>query len=643
MNRAYSLLTIKAVSDEKRELRGMATTPTPDRMGDVVEPLGVEFKNPMPLLLYHDSERPVGTVEFKRPTKDGIEFIAKLARIDEPPGLKARVEEAWQSVKANLIRGVSIGFRSLEHAIIKETGGLRFLKSEVLELSLVSIPANSEATIFSIKNYDLDRPPASGHSTDKSLSPGVSGTSIKPAKSGFFHSRGTHMKSAHELRQFREQKAARLGELAELFRTDGHEASEEEQIEFDDLTSEIKQLDQDIRMQTYAEMTAKPVEGRSTKSGSDSRSPQILVRKQDPDDKFKGQSYTRLLIAKAIAMLHGPYQAVDVSTQRWGKTHPKLVQYIRAAVAGGGTGSGEWGAELAQSDARFTGDFIEYLYSMTVYDKLPLREIPARVHVKGQDGAHTGYWVGESKPIPMSKSDYSSVELTPLKVAALTVLSMELLEDSQPSAEMLVRDALVESCSQRIDTTFLSATAASAGVSPAGLLNGLTAITPSGTDLAAVRADMQSLIYPFITNKHATGITLVMNPATALALSWMYGSLDQRAFPDINQSGGSLNGMPVVVGENVTAGNIIAIRPQDVWKIGDSGVQISMSREATIEQQDDPTGATDTPVGVTTTNLTNMFQEESVAFKVVRRINFQKRRSTSVVYIQDAEYGGVVS
>ena len=140
-----------------------------------------------------------------------------------------------------------------------------------------------------------------------------------------------------------------------------------------------------------------------------------------------------------------------------------------------------------------------------------------------------------------------------------------------------------------------------------------------------------------------TGITLVMNPATALALSFMYGALDSRAFPDINQNGGTINGMRVVVGDNVTPGDVIAIRTSDVWRIGDSGVRISMSREATIEQTDNPSGATDTPVGATTTYLTSMFQEESIAFKVVRRINFQKRRANAVQYLSNVEWGGVVS
>lgn len=660
--KAFSILNVKAVDEEQRVITGVASTPKVDRVGDSVDPMGAKFQTPMPLLLYHDSTLPVGNVTFAKPNKSGIPFTARLPKVSEPGVVKDRVDEAWHSLKYKLIGAVSIGFNAVEAGVERlKDGGLRFNEWEWLELSLVSIPANPDAVITGVKAIDMqinaavngakvsvsvntkEAQPASGPEVPKP--PGVTGSPNQPPKGGFFSSRGNHMnaKSAAELKALRETKMARLNELGALLSEEGHQATDDETGEFDGLTSEVKELDNGIRLQTLAEMTAKPVIVRDTKSGSAARGGVVFARNQDPDDKFKGQSFTRVQIAKALAYIHGPGVAMEMARDRWAKSHPKLVEFMRAAVAGGGTGSGEWGAELAQSDTRFTGDFIEYLYGRTVFDQLALRSIPGRVHVKGQDGAFTGYWVGESKAIPMSKGDYSSVELTPLKVAGLTVISMELLEDSQPSAEMLVRDGLVEASSQRVDTTFLSTSAASAGVSPAGILNGVTPIQASGTDLAAVRTDMQSLIYPFVTNKMATGITLVMNPATALALSWMYGSLDQRAFPDINQGGGTLNGMPVVVGDNVTPGQIIAIRTSDVWRIGDSGIRISMSREATIEQQDDPTGATDTPTGVTTTNLTSMFQEESVAFKVVRRINFQKRRSQAVQYIDNIEYGGVVS
>jgi HK97 family phage prohead protease len=150
VNRAYSIFHVKAVDADRRIISGIASTPEPDRSGDIIEPLGVTFKNPLPLLLFHDARKPVGFATFKKPTKDGIAFQATLPTIDEPGTLKDRVDEAWQSIKAGLVSGVSIGFRALEEAFNKETNGFRFLKTEVLELSLVTVPANASATILSI-------------------------------------------------------------------------------------------------------------------------------------------------------------------------------------------------------------------------------------------------------------------------------------------------------------------------------------------------------------------------------------------------------------------------------------------------------------------------------------------------------------
>lgn len=162
MKRAYSFLTVKSVDDDERVIEGVATTPSPDRMGDIVEPLGVKFKNPLPLLHQHRSDQPVGTVRFAKPTKDGINFRAQLPRIEEPGPLKDRVDTAWGEVKAGLVRAVSIGFRDLEFSRM-EDGGRRFIETEVLELSLVTIPANSDATIQVVKSIDAPLLAATGH------------------------------------------------------------------------------------------------------------------------------------------------------------------------------------------------------------------------------------------------------------------------------------------------------------------------------------------------------------------------------------------------------------------------------------------------------------------------------------------------
>lgn len=184
MDRAYSILNVKGYDDEQRIIRGIATTPEPDRVGDIVVSEGVQFKNPMPLLWQHQHDKPVGTVRFSKPTAKGVEFEAQLPKIDEPGALRDRVDEAWQSVKAGLVTAVSIGFRSLDGAVerLKE-GGVKFLKTEVIELSLVTIPANASAVITAIKSVDSKHlPPANGQqqvSAAGSSSPGASGN--KPA------------------------------------------------------------------------------------------------------------------------------------------------------------------------------------------------------------------------------------------------------------------------------------------------------------------------------------------------------------------------------------------------------------------------------------------------------------------------------
>lgn len=652
MNRAWSTLQLKAVDDKggKRRFTGIASTIKTDRMDDVVMPKGARYKLPFPLLWQHNSKDPIGWVTAVRTTDRQIEVDCEVHDEPEDGELKKFLDKAWQQIKAKLVAGLSIGFNPIKTARIEGTYGYEIQEWDWLELSPVTIAANGDCSITSIKSIDREQRAALGLPADENR-PGASGQS-KQAAAGRPNvtrsQKGNTMKTVKELREVISQKTARMGELAEQ-RKSGEEWTQENEAEFDELDAELSTLDVDLKMARFHERnaaSATPVAGKSAEEGSRSRGGMSFVKKEDPDDKFKGQSYTRFLIAKALAfveMKNGNFvSAADIAQKRWGQTHPKLVQYIKTAVAGGGTGSGEWGAELAQSDTRYTGDFIEYLYGMTVFDKLPLREVPARVHVKGQDGAATAYWVGESKAIPATKADFSDVELLPLKVGAIAVASKELVRSSSPSAEMLIRDSIAQASAQRVDTTFLSSAAAVSGVSPAGILNGLSAYAPSGTDAAAVRADMMTLYSTFLAAKNANGLVQIMTPSMAKALALLVNALGQPEFVGLNANGGTLLGDTVYTGDNVTPGDWILMKPSDIWKIGDGGIEVSMSDQVTIEQDDAPQGATDTPVAASAT-LTNMWQSESVAFKVVRNINYAKRRSGAVAVLSNAEYGGVVS
>ncbi|HGN0903298.1 TPA: HK97 family phage prohead protease [Pseudomonas aeruginosa] len=151
--KAYAVVTLKDLQQDQRTFKGIASTPETDRHGDIVVSAGARFKNPVPLLWMHEADKAIGTVEFGKPTADGIPFTARIPKVDEPGVLKDLVDLAWHSVKAKVVRGVSIGFRVLEGGCESlAQGGKRFTSFELMELSLVSVPANPSATITEIKS-----------------------------------------------------------------------------------------------------------------------------------------------------------------------------------------------------------------------------------------------------------------------------------------------------------------------------------------------------------------------------------------------------------------------------------------------------------------------------------------------------------
>lgn len=195
MQRAYAKLEIKAIGDAvdgKRKFTGVATTPTADRVGDIVEPKGAQFKLPIPLCWMHNTRDPVGWVTAAKVTDKGIEIEGEVADIAEPASLKDRLDTAWAMLKAKLVQGLSIGFNPIESSRIEGTYSYRYLAWQWLELSPVTVAANADCSITSIKSADmvirgaasgarpvvrLDRAPASSGNTD----PGASGAT-QPAR-----------------------------------------------------------------------------------------------------------------------------------------------------------------------------------------------------------------------------------------------------------------------------------------------------------------------------------------------------------------------------------------------------------------------------------------------------------------------------
>ena len=641
--RAYSLLHVKTVDADARVITGTATTPEPDRLGDIVEPLGVTFKNPLPLLLYHDTTRPVGLVRFGKPTKDGIDFEASLPEVTEPGTLKGRIDEAWQSLKARLISGVSIGFRALETAVLKD-GGLHFLKSEVLELSLVTVPANASATIHTIKS--LDAPTAASGNVVRVThsSPGVSGQT----------STGRNMKTIGEqisaFEASRQAKTAQMTEIMNKAAEDGSTLDEQQTEQYDTLATEVKSIDAHLKrlgvLETANRAAAKPVVTEPV--GVVTRSGVVTVTDRLPPGIEFARYAMCLMTAKGNA-----HAALDIAKERY-PDNPRIHTILKAAVAAGTTTDPTWAGALVPEYPTFAGDFVEYLRPQTIIGKFgtngipSLRRVPFNVRILGQTSGGSGYWVGQAAPKPVTKFDFAGTKLGWAKVANIAVMSQELVRFSNPSAEALVRDALAAALIARLDTDFVDPDkAASADVSPASITNGISPLFPSGTNAAAVRTDVQALFATFIAanNTPSNGVWIMPN-TTALALSLMTNALGQAEFPGIGMNGGTLFGLPVIASQYATglgspSGNLmILVNASDIFLSDDGQVVVDASREASLEMASDPTNtpAGGSPIAPTESTLVSLWQTDAIGLRAERFINWQRRRDSAVAYLAAVEY-----
>jgi HK97 family phage major capsid protein/HK97 family phage prohead protease len=666
-NRAYSLLQIKSVDEEKRIIRGTATTPDPDRVGDIVEPLGVKFKNPMPLLWQHRTSEPVGNVRFDKPTKEGIEFEAHFAAPTQSKTLIERIDEAWESVKLGLVRAVSIGFKAIEYSFMDD-GGIHFQKTEVMELSLVTIPANAQATISAIKSLDAPLLAASGlklEGLDRPQRPASGKTAVDDRKKD----KKMPKTVAEQISAFeatRAAKAARMEAIMAKAAEDGTTLAKEESEEYDTLELELAQID--LHLQRLAKMQKVQL-SRAKQAGTEdgeevatTQKRQVIggighnsgiIAMKEPDVP-KGTGFARLAIAMAAGK--GDTMRMLARAKEWESSMPYMKDIIeigpqnlldglrtKAAVGVGTTTDATWASPLIAYTVLAT-EFIELLRPATIIGKITgLRRVPFNIQMPAATTGSAVNWVGENAPKPVTKMDFSTVTLRWAKAAGIIVLTDELVRFSNPAAEAVVRNDLIDAMTQFLDSQFVDpAIAEITNVSPASITNGVSPISRTGTNEAAFRADVKTLFNTFLAaNLSTAGGVWIMTQQQALSLSLMINALGQPSFPTITGEGGSLLGYPVIASENVkTMGNspadgsnLIFAKASDIMLADDGQTVIDASNQASVQMDTAP----DSPPTASTT-LVSLWQMNMTGVRAERWINWKKRRSTAVAYIQNALY-----
>jgi hypothetical protein len=210
----------------------------------------------------------------------------------------------------------------------------------------------------------------------------------------------------------------------------------------------------------------------------------------------------------------------------------------------------------------------------------------------------------------------------------------------------LIRDGLRDALVERVDRDLLDpAEAGTANVQPASLTNGLTALTSAGTSADNVRTDLANLVQTLRAANLRGPIAIVLPDSLLTGISFMVNSLGQPEFPGLDGDGGTFKGIRFIGSEYVAnasgGGNlVVAIAEREVFQSSDGGVRVDASREASLQMLDNPTNNSAT---ATATTMVSMFQTNSVAFRGEWDINWQKRRTDAVVYMDDVNWASVGS
>jgi HK97 family phage prohead protease len=133
------------------------STDDEDRYGDVIDVDGWdydEFEDNSIALLNHDQNFPIGRwYDIGKKVIKGRKVLGAKLKL-APEGTSKRIDEVRKLVAAGILRSCSVGFLPLE-SVPRKNGGTRYKRAKLVECSVVSIPANSNALLQEAKSLGV--------------------------------------------------------------------------------------------------------------------------------------------------------------------------------------------------------------------------------------------------------------------------------------------------------------------------------------------------------------------------------------------------------------------------------------------------------------------------------------------------------
>lgn len=627
---------------------------TPDRMDDIIMSGGwdlTNFKNNPIALFNHNPNFVIGKWANLHvdPKNKQLRGHLELA----PAGTSPRIDEIRKLIEADILKAVSVGFRPIERKSRNEKdqfgfSGSVFHKSELVETSLVAVPANPNALAVAkslkISPATIDLVFAGKGARDRFVRRGLTGghaENSRRKKEG-----GAAMSLAQRIVDSQTRLVALRDQLGKhLEDVDDSNVSDEQLEVTQELNTKIAQEEKGLSALQEAERHLADTsgddggKGRSLvphqtrevikPNGSASARPFNLARAR------KDVNIVDLLARSGAIMMvahqqHKPIEEIRKMVYPDDEPVRAMLEYaMKAATAPAMSTVTGWATELVQT---LFASFMETLMPKSVYPRLSSRGLTLSFGRNGRISIPTraltpsiaGSFVGEGQPIPVRQGLFTSQILTPKKMAVITTWTREIDESSVPAIEGLLRNAIQEDTAISLDTVLLDSGAATL-IRPAGILNGVTPLTPTaGGGFTALVGDIKAISGQLLTatKGNVRAPCWIMNPQQVMSAG-LTPAPGVGAFPFQDQiNSGNLQGWPIIDSGTVPLGTVIALDAADFVSVGGDAPRFELSDQATLHFDD----TTPQDVGGSVSPVKSMWQTDSIALRLILPCNWTIRR-----------------
>ena len=358
--------------------------------------------------------------------------------------------------------------------------------------------------------------------------------------------------------------------------------------------------------------------------------------------QFSDHQFRALAAWTKAQAAHDPDLGQTLRNMYQGSNHNEVTAMVLRAVANpANTTVATWAAELVQTD---TMPFLDRLVADSIY--LPLANAGVRytfgnagvlkIPVRASSPAGVrlaGNWVAEGAPKPVRRASFTTVSLSPTKLAVISTFTEEMATYSAQSIEQIIRQAMSDDTSEALDTYLIDAVAASAGVRPAGLLDGVSPITASVLTpaSAAMVADLKALVGAIVAAGGGRRIVLIVNPIQAISMGIVQTTTGDFLFGTAQAAAAKFNAS-LIISATCPAGRVIAVDAADFATANGDAPRFAVSTDATLHEEDT------TPLALGTTGSPNtvaapmrsLFQTDAVAVRMSLYVTWAMRRTGMV-------------